>query len=82
MADTDDTKLGGGSLSQRVQQGEKLRPPERDGAEHTRRLQDGTAWREFCRSLERTGESITHQHRLVQLYFTFHGCFQIPLVKP
>jgi hypothetical protein len=56
MADTDDTKLGGGSLSQRVQQGEKLRPPERDGAEHTRRLQDGTAWREFCRSLERTGE--------------------------
>jgi hypothetical protein len=56
MGDDDGAKLGGGTLSQRVQQGEKLRPPQRDPAEHARRLASGEAWRDFCRALERTGE--------------------------
>ena len=56
MTSAEDTKLGGGKLSQRVQQGEKLRVPERAAMEHAGRVMDGTAWREFCRSLERTGE--------------------------
>ena len=49
-------KLGGGGLSQQVQEGGKLRAPERSDAEHADRLMKGEAWRDFCRSLERTGE--------------------------
>lgn len=55
---TGDAKLGGGSLSQRVQQGEKLHPPERSDGEHHERLISGEAWRDFCRALERTGEAL------------------------
>jgi len=56
MADDDGMKLGGGNLSQQVQRGEKLRPPERSDAEHSARLMGGDAWRDFCRALERTGD--------------------------
>jgi hypothetical protein len=58
MAKGDEAMLGGGSLSQRVQQGEKLRPPERDDAAHRDRLISGEAWRDFCRALERTGSFV------------------------
>jgi hypothetical protein len=53
---SDEVKLGGGTLSQRVQKGDKLRPPERSEREHADRLMSGEAWRGFCRSLERSGD--------------------------
>jgi len=56
MANDVEAKLGGGSLSKRVQQGEKLHAPERDDSAHSRRLMDGESWRDFCRALERTGD--------------------------
>ena len=51
MTDDGSAKLGGGTLSQRVQRGERLRAPERDAAEHATRLASGEAWRDFCRAL-------------------------------
>lgn len=52
------TKLGGGSFSAEVQGGAKLRPPTRSTSEHARRGASGEAWRDFCRTLERTGEHL------------------------
>lgn len=52
------TKLGGGSFSAQVQGGAKLRPPVRTAAEHARRGASGEAWRDFCRTLERTGDHL------------------------
>ena len=40
----------------RVFAGEKLRAVERSADEQHDRLVHGEAWRDFCRSLERTGE--------------------------
>lgn len=70
MADTTDTKsegqgglrpgavVGGKGLSQRVMGGEKLRPERRGEKADAKRLREGDAWRDFCRSLERTGDFI------------------------
>ena len=61
MANDVEAKLGGGSLSQRVQQGEKLRPPEREDAAHSERLLNGEAWRDFCRLLEKAGQTLLRE---------------------
>jgi hypothetical protein len=58
MAEAEERKLGGGELSARVQEGEKLRSPRRAAHLHADRLMQGEAWRDFCRALERTGDFI------------------------
>ena len=50
--------VGGKGLSQRVMGGEKLRPERRGEEVDAKRLTSGEAWRDFCRSLERTGEFV------------------------
>lgn len=53
----DEPAVGGAGKSGAALKAE-LRPAERSEAENAQRLLDGTAWREFCRSLEAAGEHL------------------------